>query len=105
MSNVMSLLGLAAFIWVISLSSKVSRLERMLREDGIGKPDKSALRRMLKKGQHVVLEFEENADCIDLIMAECLVEDVDECWVLVRHLKKDTQHLVRIDSIAGVKLK
>ncbi len=30
---------------------------------------------------------------------------MDECWVLVRHLKKDTQHLVRIDSIAGVKLK
>lgn len=110
-------MAIIAFIWVIMLNSKVSSIERKLKEVGIGAVDKKPLLTMLKPGQRVEVEFEDGETPIALAGETCMVEDADEAWVLLRTCKKnkkdktgkkdkpDKQYLVRLDAICSVKAK
>lgn len=96
--------GLIAFCWCCSLSRKVSKLERLIKQAEIDQPQKDSLREILQKhqGKSGKIQFAEGATDIDIFSKTCYIEDVDEEWVLVRVGKGEMEKLIRIDSIQGI---
>ena len=104
----MEYFGFFAFIMAIGLYSKVHRLERTLRENGIGAKSTAGLGDQLRKqvGQTVMLTLE-NSDG-DLVGKECKVLDADEDWALVRAnegKKNQCEKLIRLDSVKQIKVR
>ena len=96
----MEYFGIFAFIMAIGLYSKVHRLERTLRENGIGAKSTAGLGDQLRKqvGQTVMLTLEDSDG--DLVGKECKVLDADEDWALVRAnegKKNQCEKLIRLD--------
>ena len=104
--DAMAVFGFFAFLMVIFLWSKVSRLERLLRENGIRPAGSRDLSRRLAgmTGQTVTLTlYSEDWDMSGLT---CRVLDTDEEWALVRAdegKKKERELLLRLDSVKSVK--
>lgn len=107
METVAYMASFIAFIWCVSLSAKVSRLEKKLKDAGIGVQEKKSLKEIMEKniGKFAKIKFEEHVSDIDLFDKYCLIEDVDEEWVLLKIGKKDMEKLIRIDSIKNVQFK
>ena len=79
----MEYFGTFAFIMVLFLMGKVSRLERILRDNGIGAVRTAGLGEQMRKqvGNTVTLTVE--AGDGDLVGKECRILDADEDWALV----------------------
>ncbi len=102
--------GFIAFVFVLTLQGKVSKLERQIREAGFGEEGAALngdLSGSLEKriGRKVKLDFydgEADADVIGLKSVKIL--DVDEKWVLVHceNKKKSFDKLIRISTIKGI---
>ena len=102
--------GFIAFVLVLTLQGKVSKLERQMREAGIGEEGTALngnLSASLEKriGRQVKMDFydgEADADIVGLKSVTIL--DVDEKWVLVHgeNKKKSFDKLVRISTIKGI---
>ena len=91
----MEFFGLIAFCMVIALYSKVHRLERILRANGL-RP----------VGRTVELTLEANDG--DIMGKQCRVLDADETWALVRAnegKKSECETLIRLDSVKQIKVK
>ena len=104
----MEIFGLFAFCMVIGLYAKVHRLERILRENGIGSVRAVGLGDQLRKqvGQTVELTLETNDG--DIMGKVCRVLDTDETWALVlanEGKKNECQKLIRLDSVKQIKVK
>ncbi len=104
--DVMAVFGFFAFLMVIFLWSKVQRLERLLRENGIRPVGAKDLARRLAgmTGQTVTLAL--YGDDWDMTGLVCRVLDTDEEWALVRAdegKKKEREMLLRLDSVKSVK--
>lgn len=97
--------GLVSFVMCCTLSSKVSKLDRMMKQAGIGKEKSDSLKEVFEKnvGQVGIMEFESDEENTDLNQKECHILDVDEDWVLLKTLKKDVVKLIRIDSIKNIR--
>ena len=104
----MEYLGIVALCLVIALGSRVDKLERILRENGIvlgnghssgGKQISDVL--ASRKGSVVTLQFTEQLD----IQGE--IVDMDEEWVLMRidggKNKPPKEKLVRLNDVTSVK--
>lgn len=112
----LSLFGLFAFIYVFSIGSRVSKLERTLRENGLAADEtpeqRMALPTTLREyiGQRVELHFydQEGDPYLSNFTAASKgfveIVDVDETWVLLHAENKKTKkdELVRISSIKGI---
>lgn len=102
--------GLISFVLVLTLQGKVSKLERQMRESGIGEEGVALngdLSSSLEKriGCQVKLDFYDGEADIDIASAKTVtIKDVDEKWVLVRleNKKKACEKLIRISTIKGV---
>ncbi|MDE6261080.1 MAG: hypothetical protein K2M42_09530 [Oscillospiraceae bacterium] len=104
----MEYFGIFSFIMVIALYSKVHRLERILRENGIGSVRAVGLGDQLRRqvGQTVELTLETNDG--DIMGKVCKVLDTDETWALVlanEGKKNQCQKLIRLDSVKQIKVK
>lgn len=99
--------GMAALVWCISLSAQVAKLNRMIKEYGIVNSDKTSLKDILKKniGKLGKIKFESNAEDYDFLSKYCLLEDIDEDWLLVKIEKSDIEKLIRIESIKSIQFK
>ncbi|HIT32588.1 MAG TPA: hypothetical protein IAC25_07130 [Candidatus Enterenecus stercoripullorum] len=98
--------GFFAFIMVIFLWSKVSRLERLLRENGIRPVGAKDLARRLAGMMGLTVTLTLYSDGWDRNGLVCQVLDTDEEWVLVladEGKKKEREMLLRLDSIKSVK--
>ena len=104
----MEYFGLFAFIMVLTLMGKVSRLERILRDNGIGAVRTAGLGEQMRKqvGNTVTLTVE--AGDGDLVGKECKIRDADESWALVlanAGKKNECEKLIRLDSVKQIKVK
>ena len=104
----MEVFGIFAFVMVICLYSKVHRLERILRENGVRPGGQAGLGDQLRKqvGQTVELTLE-TADW-DIAGSVCRVLDADETWALVlvgEGKKNECEKLIRLDSVKQIKVK
>ena len=104
----MEIFGLFAFCMVIGLYAKVHRLERILRENGIGAKGAAGLGDQLRRqvGQTVELTLETSDG--DIMGKTCRVLDTDETWALVRAnegRKNECEKLIRLDSVKQIKVK
>ena len=104
----MEVFGIFAFVMVICLYSKVHRLERILRENGISAKGVAGLGDQLRKqvGQTVELTLE-TTDW-DITGSVCRVLDADETWALVlanEGKKNECEKLIRLDSVKQIKVK
>ena len=104
----MEIFGLFAFCMVIGLYAKVHRLERILRENGIGSVRAVGVGDQLRKqvGRTVELTLETSDG--DLMGKVCRVLDADESWALVlanEGKKDEREKLIRLDSVKQIKVK
>lgn len=113
----MEYMSYLAFIFAIcvasglaALSSKVNRLERILKDANITENKDHSLRELLKRNleKTVTLSFKEDYNDYDLVGRRCLILDVDSDWLFVETVEKEKkkgrekQKLIRIDTIKGV---
>lgn len=106
--DAMNIFGMAAFALVFILWARVTRLERLLRENGIRPSGSKTLSGQLQKqlGQTLTLSFYDER--MALSGANFRVLDVDETWVLLRAdegKKKERELLVRLDNVKQIKMK
>ena len=100
--------GLTGFIMACITLDRVGRLERILRENGIGSLRALGLGEQLRKqvGQTVRLTLETgDGDTTGMV---CKVLDADEDWVLVldnEGKKNECEKLIRLDSVKRIKVK
>ena len=104
----MEYFGVFAFIMVLTLMGKVSRLERILRENGISAKRAAGLGEQVRKqiGRTVMLTLE-TGDA-DIMGKECKILDTDEDWALVlanEGKKNECEKLIRLDSVKQIKVK
>lgn len=94
--------GMIAIIWCFSISARLKKVERILKEPQIRQEEDSMgqiLRRHL--GSCVILELED--DCSgDFDNTPCRILDADEQWVLLRQEKKGFEGLVRFRQIQSL---
>ncbi len=88
----------AAFFWCISLSSRLRKVEKLLKEPET-RQEEASLRQILSNhiGSCVKLELKDWVDDFD--GAPCRILDADEQWVLIRQEKNGRQCLMRIRQI------
>ncbi len=104
----MEYFGVFSFIMVLVLMGKVSRLERILRENGITAKGAAGLGDQLAKqvGRTVELTLETGDG--DLAGKVCKVLDADETWALVlanEGKKNECEKLIRLVSVKKIKVK
>lgn len=104
----MEYFGIFSLMMVIILMGKVSRLERILRENGITAKGAAGLGDQLRRqiGQTVMLTLETNDG--DVMGQSCKVLDADETWALVlanEGKKNECEKLIRLDSVKQIKVK
>lgn len=100
--------GLMGFVMACITLDRVSRLERVLRENGIGSARTAGLADQLRRrvGQTVRLTLESGGG--DTMGMVCKVLDADEDWALVladEGKKKEREMLLRLDSVKNIKVK
>ncbi|GLC30723.1 hypothetical protein [Clostridium omnivorum] len=107
MESIGYIFGIAALIWCVSLSSEVAKLKRMIKECGISNSEKASLRGILGKniGRLGKIKFESDAEDYEILSKYCLLEDIDEDWLLVKIEKSEIEKLIRIESIKGIQFK
>ena len=103
----LSAVGLAAFVLVLLLWSKVQRLERILRESGIRPAAAKELGRQLERyaGREVILSLYGAEG--EMQNQLCRVLESDEVWALLlceEGKKKERKILLRLDDIKQVRL-
>ena len=104
----MEYFGVFSFIMVLVLMGKVSRLERILRDNGIATVRAAGLGEQMRKqvGNTVILTVE--AGDGDLLGKECKILDADETWALVlanESKKNECEKLIRLDSVKQIKMR
>ena len=103
----MEYFGVFSFIMVLLLMGRVSRLERLLRENGIASVRAAGLGEQVRKqiGQTVELTLETGGD---IMGKTCKILDADEDWALVlvgEGKKNECEKLIRLDSVKQIKVK
>lgn len=94
-------LAVTALIWCCTLSSRLKKIETLLKEPETRR-EEASLRQILQQhiGSSVRLELSDwDSDFAD---KPCIILDADEQWVLVRLEKKDLEGLIRIRQIKGL---
>ena len=104
----MEYFGVFAFIMVLVLMGKVSRLERLLRENGIGTAQAAGLGEQVRKQIGRTVELTVEAGDFDVYGKECKILDADEGWALVlanEGKKNECEKLIRLDSVKSIKMR
>ena len=96
--------GMMGFVMAFYAWSRVTRLERLLRDSGIRSAGSLSLARQLEGsvGKTMTIFGEDGEGVV------CRVLDVDEDWVLVladEGKKKEREMLIRLDSVEHIKAK
>lgn len=108
MESVAYVWGMIGIALAATALSRVKRLERILRENGIRPGGISNLGEQLRRqvGQLVTLTMETSDG--ELAGKVCRVLDADECWALVlvnEGKKSESRKLIRLDGVKQIKVK
>lgn len=103
----MEYFGVFSFIMVLVLMGKVSRLERILRDNGIGSLRAAGVGEQVRKqiGRTVELTLETSGG--DIMGRACKILDADESWALVlanEGKKNECEKLIRLDDVKQIKV-
>lgn len=103
----MEYFGVFSFIMVLVLMGKVSRLERILRDNGIGSLRATGVGEQVRKqiGRTVELTLETSDG--DIMGRACKILDADESWALVlanEGKKNECEKLIRLDDVKQIKV-
>ncbi len=103
----MEYFGVAAFIMAIFALSRTHKLERLLRENGIGSPGSRDLGRCLTDmvGQSVTVYLDN--DEVMGFPKPCRVLDADETWALLlenEDKKNERKKLIRLADVRQIKV-
>lgn len=104
----MEYFGIFAFIMVCVLMSRVSRLERILRENGLGSVRIAGLGDQVRKQVGQIVELTLETSDGDIMGKQCKILDADEDWALVlanEGKKNQCEKLIRLDSVQQIKVK
>lgn len=104
----MEYFGVFAFIMVLVLMGKVSRLERLLRENGIGSLRAAGLGEQIRKQIGQTVELTVEAGDFEVYGKACKILDADEDWALVlanEGKKNECEKLIRLDSVKQIKVR
>ena len=104
----MEYFGVFAFVMVVALMGKVSRLERILRENGIGSVRVVGLGDQVRKQIGRTVELTVEGGDFDVYGKACKILDTDETWALVlanEGKKNECEKLIRLDSVKQIKVK
>ncbi len=104
----MEYFGVFSFVMVLVLMGKVSRLERILRENGLGAKRIAGLGDQVRKQIGRTVELTVEAGDFDVYGKKCKILDADEDWALVlagEGTKKECEKLIRLDSVKQIKVK
>ena len=98
------LFGLTGFIMACIVLERMSRIERLLRENGIRPAGTPGLARQLEDsvGKTMTIFGGDGEGVV------CRVLDVDEDWVLVladEGKKKEREMLLRLDGVTNIRMK
>lgn len=104
----MEYFGIFAFVFVLILWSRVTRLERLLRENSIRPAGGQTLDGQMKKyiGQTLTVTLYDEG--MDTYCETCRVLDTDEVWALLladEGKKTQRELLIRLDSVRQIELK
>lgn len=99
--------GIIAFTYTVSLQSRVGKLERILKENGMLDMEKASLKEIIEKnmGKHGIIKLESNSVDTEIQSKDCILKDVDEDWLLLEVKKTGIEKLIRIESIKGIQFK
>lgn len=103
----LGIFGLLGFVFSCVLLSRVKRLERVLRENGIRPAGTVSLGNQLRERMGQTLIIDQYVD-EEILGFTCKVLDVDEDWALIladEGKKKEREMLIRLDSIKQVRPK
>ena len=104
----MEYFGVFSFIMVLVLMGKVSRLERLLRENGISSLRAAGLGDQIRKQIGRTVELTVEAGDFETYGKPCKILDADEDWALVlvgEGKKNECEKLIRLDSVKSIKVK
>ena len=104
----MEYFGLFSFIACIFLYEKTKRLERILRDNGIGSLRAAGLGEQVRKQIGRTVELTVEAGDFDVCGKTCKILDADEDWALVlanEGKKNECEQLIRLDSVKQIKVK
>ena len=104
----MEYFGVFAFIMVLVLMAKVSRLERLLRENGIASVRAAGLGEQVRKQIGRTVQLTVGDGSFDVFEKDCKILDADEDWALVlvgEGKKNECEQLIRLDSVKSIKVK
>ena len=104
----MEYFGIFSFIMVLVLMGKVSRLERILRENGLSGKRIAGLGDQIRKQVGKTVELTVEAGDFDVYGKECKILDADEGWALVlanEGKKNECEKLIRLDSVKQIKVR
>lgn len=104
----MEYFGVFSFIMVLVLMGKVSRLERLLRENGIGSVRAAGLGEQVRKQIGRTVELTVEAGDFEMYGKACKILDADEDWALVlanEGKKDECEKLIRLDSVKQIKVR
>lgn len=104
METVGYIFGLVSFVMCIQLSSKISKLERSMKQVGIGREERDSLKEVIERNidKKGIIKFEKDTLNMELNSKQCFIIDADEEWVLLKLEKKNTKHIIRINSIKNI---
>lgn len=96
--------GLLSFLICMSLSARITKLERILKKSEHSADKGETLYNVLSKniGEIGILTFRNGSAFISNKKIKCKILDVDEEWVYLEESKKKNQQLLHIDSIYSV---
>lgn len=98
--------GIASLIICMKLSARLTKMERMLKQSGLGVDKSKSLYNVLVKniGKSGTLTFCNGSSLLGNQKITCQILDVDEEWILLKETKKKNQQLLHIDSIRNVQI-
>lgn len=104
----MEYFGVFSFIMVLVLMGKVSRLERILRDNGLRPGGTTGVGEQVRKQVGRTVELTVEGGDFDVYGKQCKILDVDEGWALVlanEGKKNECEKLIRLDSVKQIKVK
>ena len=98
------LVAIIAYYNCSTLSKKIKKMEQFIKERGYVDAEKESLKEILRNsvGSTVKLKLDSEGLIFEIDDKECVIEDVDEEWLLIHMVKKQEEYLLRLEHINGL---
>ncbi|MDF2803955.1 MAG: hypothetical protein K0S61_3858 [Anaerocolumna sp.] len=107
MDSIGYIFGILALLWCYNLSAKLEKMKHIMKDNGLLDYDKASLKEILEnnKGHYGKINLDSFITDFEINGKYCLIQDIDEDWVLIKEEKKEIDKLIRIESIKSIQFK